>query len=144
MKAKGQDWVIRVMRDGAVQTEFRVVQSATINFGLELDTYRPVGATRDEVRGQNGNPSVSLPIRPKSDAYIALFEAQRIKNLPNADPDRQDISIDITCSIDFGSGGRSRVMLPDCTLHDGSVTASGRLDDTTGDTTFTSSEWRKI
>lgn len=143
MRAHGQDWTIRVLRDGAEQAAFKTSNSVEINFGLGVESKGYVGEATNRVSGMNGDVTFSAPIDIDSVAYVALLDAQRVKNAPNAQ--RVNLRIDITCSVDFGDGGRTRIGIYDCTLHDAGLSVSGRTDGfTTSSPTFTASTWKRL
>ena len=143
MRTHGQDWTVRIMQDGRELSTFKALNSAEVNFGLGVETKSYVGEATDRVTGTNGPVTVSCPFDVDSTAYLSLLDAQRQKNLPNAQ--RVNLRIDITCSIDFGDGGRSRVAISDATLHDASLSVSGRTDGfTTSSPTFTASTWKRL
>ncbi len=143
MRAKGQDWTVRIMQDGRELKAFKAFNSVEINFGLGVETKGYVGEETDRVNGTNGPVTVSCPFDVDSTEYVQLLDAQRQKNLPNAK--RVALRIDITCSVDFGDGGRSRVAINDATLHDASLSVSGRVDGHTNSSpTFTASTWKRL
>lgn len=145
MRAKGQDWTVRVMRDGAVVATFQAFNSVEINFGLGVEVSNYVGETTPRVRGVNNEVTFSCPFDVDSPAYVELLDAQRLKNLPNGDPNRAALRIDISCSVDFGTEGRTRVKFNDCTLHDANLSASGRVEGfVNASPTFTAPTWKRL
>lgn len=143
MKAKGHDWRISVLADGREIKAFRNFTSAEIDFGLRQQTVQHVGEADPRIEGYNDAPTFGCPFEPDSKEYIDLLDLQRQKNLPNAT--RRNLRIDVTCSVDFGDGGRSRVMLEDCTLHDAGLSISERATtNTSSSPTFTARRWKKL
>jgi len=143
MKAKGHDWRIAILIDGREVKAIRYFNSIDINFGLAVETTNHVGQKHPTVQGINNEVTFGCPFDLDSKDYLDLIDAQRKKNAPNAE--RKNMRIDVTCSVDFGDGGRSRIMVPDCTLHDASLSVSGRVDGNTNSSpTFTASTWKKL
>ena len=131
------------MQGGAETAVFKAANSVEISFGLGVESNGYVGEAKNRVNGVNGDVTFSAPIDVDSTAYVALLDAQRQKNAPNAS--RVNLRIDVTCSVDFGDGGRTRIGIYDCTLHDASLSVSGRTDGfTTSSPTFTAPEWKRL
>lgn len=143
MKAKGQDWRFSILVDGREIKAIRYFNSIDLNFGLGVETTNHVGHRHPTVTGINNEVTFSCPFDLDSKDYLDLIDAQRKKNAPNAE--RKAMRIDASCSVDFGDGGRTRIMIPDCTLHDAGLAVSGRVEgNTTSSPTFTASTWKKL
>lgn len=143
MRAKGHDWRFAILVDGREVKAIRYFNSVDINFGLGVETSNYVGQKHPTVSGINNEVTFGCPFDLDSKDYIDLIDAQRQKNAPNAS--RKNLRIDVTASVDFGDGGRSRVMIPDCTLHDAGLSVSGRVDGNTNSSpTFTAGTWKKL
>lgn len=143
MKAKGHDWRASVIADGKEIAAFRNFNSIDIDFGLRQQTVNHVGQKDPTIEGYNDPPTFGSPFEPDSKDYIDLLDLQRQKNLPNSS--RRNMRIDVTCSVDFGDGGRSRVMFEDCTLHDAGLSISERATtNTSSSPTFTGRRWKKL
>ena len=143
MKAKGHDWRLSIKANGREIASIRAYSSVTIDFGLRQQTVNHVGRRFPSVEGYNDPPTFQCPFDVESKDYIDLLDAQRQKNLPNGA--RRDLRIDVTAAVDFGDGGRSRVLFGDCTLHDAGLNVSERTTtNTTSSPTFTAASWKKL
>lgn len=143
MKARGHDWTIAVLRNGQPVRSFLAYNSIEIDFGLRVRTVNHVGQKQPRVEGYNDPVTFKCPLDVESAEYVELLDLQRQKNAPNAD--RSDLRIDVSCSVDFGDGGRSRVLIADCTLHDAGLSVSGRTEvNTSSSPTMTAPTWKRL
>lgn len=119
-QARGQDVLVRLKVDGAVQNyDFPSVE---IDWGLDVGTSEYVGDTTQRPYGQNRACRLRFTAEPKHKGLADLFMAQRQANGPNKT--RKVIQIDVTCTTDYGPGGLSRVAFNGCTLS-GATQANG-------------------
>jgi len=124
MKAKGHDVRLRIFRNGADLKEFSEIVSLDIDFGLSTEVVDYVGAEDPTIFGNNGPATLRISIEPGSLALDDLIWAQMNANRPNATA--EPVNIDVTASVDHGSGGRARWAFPACTLSAPNKNASSR------------------
>lgn len=143
MKARGHDWTISVLRNGLpIKTVF-AFNSIEFDTGLRSRIVNHTGEKNARIEGYNDPCTFKMPSDIESADYLELLDLQRQKNTSNAE--RRALRIDVSCSVDFGDGGRARVMIPDCTLHDASLSVSGRTDvNTSSSPTFTAATWKRL
>lgn len=143
MRAKGHDWRFSIKIDGREIKAIRYVNSIDMTFGLGVEVVNYVAQKAPTVTGINNEVTFACPFDVATKDYIDLLAAQQKKNESNET--RANMRIDVSTSVDFGDGGRTRIMVPDCTLHEAGLSVSGRVESNTNSSpTFTAGTWKKL
>jgi hypothetical protein len=144
---RAKDITIEASVNGIPELSFSV-NSGTFDPGLGVDVYFVTGQSAPVVEGVNtAGGALTLDINPRNPGYMALLDVQRKKNKSNTEAfaEYRDYVITARFVSNFGADGRSRIVMPDCTISDGATNWSA--DPTakaTGSPTLTSPDWQLV
>jgi hypothetical protein len=142
MEATGQDTVLRIMSAGVVQSVFRDHKSVTFDAGIEVEVTNYVGQTAPKVRQIKNECTLESPFDPDSAAWLQLMDLARRKAL--GDQVALATTIDITLSVNFGSGVFSKVLITNAMIRGGGLEIGGRTDLVSASPTFVAAEWQLL
>lgn len=140
---RAHDIFVDIRRD-ATPLDNLSINSGSFNPGVTAEAYQTAGKSTSTVVQTVGDASLALDLNPRTPAYIALMNIMRAK-ADRSHPEHatyRDTVIDATFIVDNESDGRSRVIMSNCGVTDGTTSFQSGTTRVTQGLTLIAGTWR--